>query len=128
MGSEDGQKSKGGNFRYARGLSMLSDTESDSDETFENISHVSNSDSRSNGSDTSVNRSTEGISEDECYYSDNEEVQNSAVDLNNGQGSHKSVESDDESPKQSKYVGTSDRVLRPRKKHIDYLFYAPEIY
>ena len=42
------------------------------------------------------------------------------MDLYNGQESHESVESDDESPKRYKYVGTSDRVLRPRKKHIEY--------
>ena len=64
LGSENGQKSIGGNFRYARGLSMVSDTKSDSDETFENRSHVSDSNSRSDGNDTSVNRPTEGISKD----------------------------------------------------------------
>ena len=120
LGSENGQKPIRGNFRYTRGLSMSSDTKSDSDETFENRSHVNDSNSRSDGSDASVNRSTEGISDDEYDYSDNEEVKNGTVDLNNGQESHESVESDDKSPKRYKYIGTSDRTLRPRKKHIDY--------
>ena len=115
LGSENGQKSIGGNFRYARGLSMVSDDESDSDETSENRSYVSDSNSGSDGSDASVHISTEDISEDEFNHSDNEEVEDGVVDINNGEGPHESIESDDEPSKHSKYVGTSDRVLRLKK-------------
>ena len=123
LGPDNNQRSLGGNFKYARSQEVLSDTESDSDMSDDNSSKSNNLEVDTTWSDQSVNDSIRNVKEDEYQHDNNEDVENQLEDFENKKDLNDDPEYSREVIKKNNSVETSDRVLRPRTRRIDYSMY-----